>query len=75
MALFWPGGWAYCRSVPVRLDGYQTASQWELLPAGNRPGSISTVGLKSVPVYLALHTVVILQFPQRPLFEMIKVCK
>lgn len=51
MALFWPGGWAYCRSVPVRLDGYQTASQWELLPAGNRPGAISTVGLKSVPVY------------------------
>lgn len=50
-ALLWPGGWAYCCSVSARLDGYHSASQREILPAGDRPGAISTARPQSAPVY------------------------
>lgn len=45
-ALFWTGGWAYCCSVSLRLDGYQTASQREISPAGNKPGAIPQQGCR-----------------------------
>lgn len=50
-AVFWPCALAYCCSVSVRLDEYQTVNPWEMLPAENRPGANSTVRPQAVEVY------------------------
>lgn len=49
--LFWPYALAYCCSISVGLDGYQTVNQWEVLPAETIPGVNSTVRPQAVEVY------------------------